>query len=169
MVKIAMPITLILILSSCIIVVSSLSYPVAKAEEVRAGVSTGADLPEGGPPSLSRNPFISAPYVRMDKSPIKSEIIPEINTIEKSEESPDNLQKADEIELTDKIEEANREDIIKELRVKGVLLGGNDPMALLGDRIVKIGDKIDAHIITDINRKGILLSYGDRVVQIPLE
>jgi len=163
MVKIAMPIILILILSSCIIVVSSLSYSLAKAEEVRAGVSTGAGLPEGGPPSLSRNPFISAPYGRMDKSPIKSEPQPDINTIGKSEKNPGSLQKAD------KIEEANKEDIIKELRVKGVLLGGNDPMALLGDRIVKIGDKIDAHIITDINRKGILLSYGDRVVRIPLE
>jgi len=163
MVKIAMPITLILILSSCIIVVSSLSYPLAKAEEVRAGVSTGAGLPEGGPPSLSRNPFISAPYGRMDKRPINSETQPDINTIGKSGESSGSLKKAD------KIEEANKEDIIKELRVKGVLLSGNDPMALVGDRIVKIGDKIGAHIITDINRKGILLSHGDKIILIPLE
>ena len=163
MVKIAMPITLILILSSCIIVVSSLSYPLAKAEEVRAGVSTGAGLPEGEPPSLSRNPFISAPYGRMDKRSINSETQTDINTIGKSGESSGSLKKAD------KIEEANKEDIIKELRVKGVLLSGNDPMALLGDRIVKIGDKIDAHIITDINRKGILLSHGDKIILIPLE
>jgi len=163
MVKIAMPITLILILSSCIIVVSSLSYPLAKAEEVRAGVSTGAGLPEGGPPSLSRNPFISAPYGRMDKRPINSEIQSDINATGKSEKNPGSLQKAD------KIEEANKESIIKELRVKGVLLDGNDPLALLGDRIVKIGDKIGAHIITDINRKGILLSHGDKIILIPLE
>ena len=163
MTKVVMSITPILILFSCILVVSSLSYPLAKAEEVRAGVSTGAGLPEGGPPSLSRNPFISAPYGRMDKSPIKSEPQPDINTIGKSEKNPGSLQKAD------KIEEANKESIIKELRVKGVLLDGNDPVALLGDRIVKIGDKIGAHIITDINRKGILLSHGDKIILIPLE
>src|SRR3990172_2678294 len=163
MVKIAMPITLILILFSCIIAVSSLSYPLAKAEEIRASVSTGAGLPEEGPPSLSRNPFISAPYGRMDKRPINSETQPDINSIRKSEKNPGSLQKAD------KIEEANNEDIIKELRVKGVLLDGNDPLALLGDRIVKIGDKIWAHIITDINRKGILLSHGDKIILIPLE
>ena len=165
MAKTVMPIIPIFILSSCIIVVSSLSYPVAKAEEVRAGVSVSpkAGLPEGGPPSLSRNPFISAPYGRMDKRPINSETQPDINTIGKSGESSGSLKKAD------KIEEANKEDIIKELRVKGVLLSGNDPMALVGDRIVKIGDKIGAHIITDINRKGILLSYGDKIILIPLE
>jgi len=163
MAKIVTPIILILILSSCIIVVSSLSYPLAKAEEVRAGVSTGAGLPEGGPPSLSRNPFISAPYGRMDKRPINSEIQSDINATGKSEKNPGSLQKAD------KIEEANKESIIKELRVKGVLLDGNDPVALLGDRIVKIGDKIGAHIITDINRKGILLSHGDKIILIPLE
>ena len=163
MIKIVMPITLILILFSCILVVSSLSYPLAKAEEIRAGVSTGAGLPEEEPPSLSRNPFISAPYGRMDKRPINSETQPDINTIGKSGESSGSLKKAD------KIEEANKEDIIKELRVKGVLLSGNDPMALVGDRIVKIGDKIGAHIITDINRKGILLSHGDKIILIPLE
>src|SRR3989304_6237771 len=97
MAKIVTPIILILILSSCIIVVSSLSYPLAKTEE------------------------------------------------------------------------ANKEVIIKELRVKGVLLSGNDPMALVGDRIVKIGDKIGAHIIKDINRKGILLSHGNKIILIPLE
>lgn len=163
MVKIVMPIGPILILSSCIIVVSSLSYPLAKAEEIRAGVSTGAGLPEGEPPSLSRNPFISAPYGRMDKRPINSETQPDINSIRKSEKNPGSLQKADQIE------EANKEDIIKELRVKGVLLDGNDPMALLGDRIVKVGDRVAAHIITDINRKGILLSHGDKIILIPLE
>ena len=99
----------------------------------------------------------------MDKRPINSEIQSDINATGKSEKNPGSLQKAD------KIEEANKEVIIKELRVKGVLLSGNDSMALVGDRIVKIGDKIGAHIITDINRKGILLSYGDRVVRIPLE
>ena len=160
MVKIVMPILPILILSSCIIVVSSLSYSLAKAEEVRAGVSTGAGLPEGEPPSLSRNPFISAPYGRMDKRSINSETQTDINSIGKSSGS---LKKAD------KIEEANKEVIIKELRVKGVLLGGNDSMALVGDRIVKIGDKIGAHIITDINRKGILLSHGNKIILIPLE
>ena len=160
MAKIVMPILPILILSSCIIVVSSLSYSLAKAEEVRAGVSTGAGLPEGGPPSLSRNPFISAPYGRMDKRSINSETQTDINSIGKSSGS---LKKAD------KIEEANKEVIIKELRVKGVLLSGNDSMALVGDRIVKIGDKIGAHIITDINRKGILLSHGNKIILIPLE
>jgi len=163
MAKIVMPILPILILSSCIIVVSSLSYSLAKAEEVRAGVSTGAGLPEGGPPSLSRNPFISAPYGRMDKRPINSETQPDINSIGKSGESSGSLKKAD------KTEEANKEVIIKELRVKGVLLSGNDSMALVGDRIVKIGDKIGAHIITDINRKGILLSHGNKIILIPLE
>src|SRR3972149_12129231 len=142
MAKVVMPILPILILSSCIIVVSSLSYSLAKAEEIRAGVSTGAGLPEGEPPSLSRNPFISAPYGRMDKRPINSETQPDINSIRKSEKNSGSLQKAD------KIEKAKNEDIIKELRVKGVLLSGNDPMALVGDRIVKIGDKIGAHIIT---------------------
>jgi|SRR3990172_8884240 len=160
MAKIVMPILPILILSSCIIVVSSLSYSLAKAEEIRAGVSTGAGLPEGEPPSLSRNPFISAPYGRMDKRPINSEAQPDINSTGKSSGS---LKKAD------KIEEANKEVIIKELRVKGVLLSGNDSMALVGDRIVKIGDKIGAHIITDINRKGILLSHGNKIILIPLE
>ncbi len=163
MVKIGRPTIRIIILSSCIIIASSLSYSLAKAEEVRAGTSNEAGLPEGGPPPLSRNPFISAPYGRMDQRPINSETQPDINSIRKSEKSPGSLQKAE------KIEEANNEDIIKELRVKGVLLGGNDTMALLGDRIVKIGDRVAAHIITDINRKGILLSHGDKIILIPLE
>src|SRR3972149_10740188 len=163
MTKVVMSITPILILFSCILVVSSLSYPLAKAEEIRAGVSTGAGLPEEEPPSLSRNPFISAPYGRMDKRPINSETQPDINSIGKSGESSGSLKKAD------KTEEANKEVIIKELRGKGVLLRGNDPMALVGDRIVKIGDKIGAHIIKDINRKGILLSHGNKIILIPLE
>ena len=163
MTKVVMSITPILILFSCILVVSSLSYPLAKAEEIRAGVSTGAGLPEEEPPSLSRNPFISAPYGRMDKRPINSETQPDINSIRKSEKNLGSLQKAD------KIEEINKEVIINELKVKGVLLGGNDPMALLEGRIVRIGDKIGAHTITDINRKGILLSHGDKIILIPLE
>lgn len=163
MAKIVTLITPILILSSCIIVVSSLSYPLAKAEEIRAGVSTGAGLPEGEPPSLLRNPFISAPYGRMDKRPINSETQPDINTIGKNGESSGSLKKVD------KTEEASKEVIIKDLRVKGVLLSGDNPMALVGDRIVKIGDKIGAHIITDINREGILLSHGNKIILIPLE
>lgn len=169
MAKTEMPVIPILILSSCIIIASSLSYSLVKAEEVRAGTSTEAGLPGGGPPPLSRNPFVSAPYGRMDKSPTQGETKLETNNLEKSGEGSGSLGNADKIEATNKIEEANKEYVISELRVKGVLLGLNDPMALLGDRVVRIGDKVGVYIITDINRRGVLLSHGDKIVQIPFE
>lgn len=174
------PVIHILILFCCLIIASSLSYSIAQAEEVRDSTSTEAGLPEGVPPPLSRNPFISAPYGRMDKRPLKEEAKPEIKTTEeKSGENSGDVENTGQKETTNRIEITNiienkiegtdEEHVLSDLKVTGVLLGGDDPRALLGDRVVKIGDKIGAHVITDITRRGILLSHGDKVVRIPFE
>ncbi len=151
MIKIVIPVIFILILSSGIIPFSSCFF----AEELRLDVSAAEDKPQGEAPPITRNPFINAPYGRMPKPLGKSE-----------SSNPEMITKRDEgiSQGADKGEDTSRK-----LKVKGVILGGNSPMALLGHRIVKTGDKIDDFIVIDINHTGVSLSKGNKVIQLSFE
>ncbi|MBI5756386.1 MAG: hypothetical protein HZA12_05615 [Nitrospirae bacterium] len=58
---------------------------------------------------------------------------------------------------------------LKGLKVKGILMGRDYPVALLGRRMVKTGDVIDGLTVTEITRTGVTLSYGDRMFQLSIE
>ena len=102
-----------------------------------------AEEPGSVPPSLSRNPFVDALYGRMNK------------TIITSDTNPDMIIK--------------KEGINKFQKVNGIILGEDYPIALIGHRVVKIGDTVDEFTVTDITRKGVSLSNGARVIQLPFE
>lgn len=141
---------IILILSTGSISISSYSA----AEEISPVISEVNDIHEGGPPQLTRNPFLSAPYGRMYKKAVKSESDPSM-AIRKNYDKP---------------QESNKiENISKDQKVKGVILDGYYPVALLGHRIVKVGDLIGKLKVTDITREGVSASDGDRVINLPLE
>lgn len=53
--------------------------------------------------------------------------------------------------------------------IKGILLGGSEPMAILNGRIVKIGDQIDEFIVTAIDEDGIIISNMEEVMRIPFK
>ncbi len=124
------------------------------AEELSAspgGVGSSEGMREGITPSLSRNPFASAPDGQRERITVKGDT------------PPDALKKGS------RSYGQNRTGNVKDLKVKGVLLDGKHPMALVGYRIVKIGDRIDEFIVTDIKRSGVTLSKGDEVVQLYFE
>ena len=64
---------------------------------------------------------------------------------------------------------AGVDSVLKGLKVKGILMGKDYPVALLGHRIVKTGDVIDGLTVTEITRTGVTLSYGDRIFQLSIE
>lgn len=128
MVKVVIPFIFIIIFFSGIILTSSDSL---------------AEEPDSGPPPLARNPFVDAPYGRLNKTVIRSDTNPGMFI--------------------------KKEDINKVQKVNGIILGGDHPAALVGHRVVKIGDTVDEFTVTDITRKGVSLSNGDRVIQLPFE
>lgn len=124
------------------------------AEELSAspeGVGSSEGMLEGSPPSLSRNPFVSAPEGRMKRITVTSD------------HQPDAPKKGN------RSYGQSRTGDVKDLKVKGVLLNGERPSALVGYRIVKIGDRIDEFIVTDITHAGVTLSNGDAVIQLYFE
>lgn len=124
------------------------------AEELSAPpvrVDSSEGMQEGISPSLSRNPFVSTPDGRKERITVKSDT------------QPDTLKKGN------RSYSQNRTENIKNLKVKGVLLDGKRSTALIGYRIVKIGDRIDEFIVTDITRSGVILSKGDEVIQLYFE
>lgn len=124
------------------------------AEELSAStrrVGSSEGIQEGSTPSLSRNPFAGAPYGRMERITVTSD------------NQPDAMKKGN------RSYGQNRNEKVKDLKVKGVLLDGKHPMALVGYRIVKIGDRIDEFIVTDIKRSGVTLSKGGTVIQLYFE
>lgn len=150
MVKVFTPFIFILILFSGITLISLHSL----AEGPGAVPQSVQDLTEEGPPLLARNPFVDAPYGRMNKTIIRNEANPGIFIKEND----------------DKSKRSNKaEDIYKAQKIKGILLSVDYPAALVGHRVVKIGDPIGGFIVTDITREGVSVSGGDRVIQIPFE
>ncbi len=92
-----------------------------------------------------KNPFVSAPYGRMERPAVKSEAVPKSRGVEK------------------------REDIVKDLKLKGILLDEEYPVALVGNRIVKVGDSIGDFVVKDITSKGVILLKGDQAIQLSVE
>lgn len=136
-----------LILSSCITTILSNAI----AEEPSPVVSTTREVQDDVPPPISRNPFVKAPHGRMEKTSRKEQ---DSNIIKKGDNS---------------LRTNTAENITEGIKVKGVLLDGDYPIALLGHRIVKIGNRVGEFIVTDITRMGITLSMGEKVIQLPLE
>lgn len=117
----------------------------ALGEESIPVASTKGVTIENTPPPISRNPFVSAPFGRMVKAPVKSETNP-------GSQRPVRIG-----------------DISKDLKVRGLLLDGDNPVALIGRRVVKIGDRFDEFTITDIKPAGITLTKGDQVIKLSVE
>lgn len=133
--------TLVFIICSSLI--SFLLY--ATGEESNPVASTKEAVIENTPPPITRNPFVSAPYGRMERPAVKSETVPKSRSAEK------------------------REDIVKDLKLKGILLDEDYPVALIGNRIVKVGDSIGEFVVKDITTAGVILFKGDQVIQLSVE
>lgn len=121
------------------------NYLFATGEESSPVASTKEVVVENTPPPISRNPFVSVPYGRMEMPAVKSETIPKSRGVGK------------------------REDIVKHLKLKGILLDEEYPVALIGNRIVKVGDSIGEFVVKDITISGIILLKGDQAIQLSVE
>jgi len=53
------------------------------------------------------------------------------------------------------------------LNIQGVIWGGVFPGAIINNKVVKIGDNIEGMQITQINKDGVTLSYGNGLHTIP--
>lgn len=126
----------------------------AMAGEINPAVLPTADLKDEGPPPLTRNPFVSVPHDRTYKPVVRDKIERNVNTKKKTETS----------QKTNKIE-----DVAKELKLKGILYAGEYSMALLGHRIIKIGDMVGELIVIDIEPKRVILLSDNKLITIQVE
>lgn len=67
------------------------------------------------------------------------------------------------------IQKDSIENTVKNMKVKGILVGKDYSMAIVGHRIVKTGDVIDELTVSEITRKGVSLMYEDRVFHVFME
>lgn len=129
-------------------------FSFTSAEELNHTITEVNDIKKEEPPPISRNPFVSTPYGSMYRNAVKNISGPGL-TIRKDNDKPHIINKG--------------EGIGKDKKIKGVLLDGNYPVALIGESVVKVGDSIGKYKVTDISRDGVSLSDGDRVIMLSLE
>lgn len=127
-----------------------LRLPAAIAEEpggVSQQVAPVENPIEDQQPAITRNPFVSAPYGRMSKTPTGTGTNTDTGSTKKdSADVP-----------------------LKSLRLRGVLISSEKAAALLSHKIVKIGDMIEDYIVTEITDDGVTLSKGDIVIRFTIE
>lgn len=138
-------------INAIIIVILSGSFILTLSETSAQEFSPSISTKENTPPPLARNPFLDIPQGRISESTNWRGRITEMN-IRKVSKKPKKI-----------------DDVIKNLHVRGVLLNRNDTMALLGRRVVKIGDMIGEFMVINITRAGVTLSNGDRIIELSLE
>ena len=98
-------------------------------------------------PSITRNPFISAPYGRMGRAPAGTGTNTDTGNVKR-----------------------DRGDVpLKSLRLRGILTGNDKAAALLSHKIVKTGDMIEDYIVSEISAEGVTLSKGDIVIRFTIE
>ena len=127
-----------------------LRLPAAIAEEPTGNTQqhvTAENPVENRQPSITRNPFVNAPYGRMNKTP------PGAGTNTSS----------------GKINKDSEDVPLKSLRLRGVLISNDKSAALLNHKIVGMGDMIGDYKITEIADKGVTLSNGDIVIRLTIE
>jgi len=124
------------------------------AEELSTS-ATGIGPSEGAKgeviPPLSRNPFITPADGRRERISIKSDV--QQDTPKKGNQSYGQKRPLN----------------IEDLKVSGILLDGKNPSALIGHRIVKIGDRIDDYIVTEIQYSGVTLSKEEMIIHLNFE
>ncbi len=64
--------------------------------------------------------------------------------------------------------ETNEGSVIN-MKVKGIMIGSDYAVALIGHRLVKTGDVIGGFTVSEILRSGVTLLNGDRVINIYME
>ncbi len=57
---------------------------------------------------------------------------------------------------------------IRALSVQGVVVSGNNKSAIINGAIYKVGSKVGAALISDIDRDGVMVSYNDKEIKLQL-
>ncbi len=71
-------------------------------------------------------------------------------------------------EVIKKIEEAPvQKKSLPVLKIQGMVWGGNFPQAIINNKIVKIGDKIEDASIVEINKEGVVILFEKQKYSLP--
>ena len=54
------------------------------------------------------------------------------------------------------------------LKLKGVIVGGNNSIAIINDKFVRIGERIDGYRVVRIEAKKVFLKYGNKTLKLEL-
>ena len=54
------------------------------------------------------------------------------------------------------------------LKLKGVIVGGNNPIAIINDKFVRIGERIDGYKVVRIEEKQVFLRSGNKTLKLEL-
>jgi len=86
----------------------------------------------------------------------------EANKIEyKSEDLRDPFQE-EKIEIKEEPEVQIETKPLPSLQIQGIVWGGGFPQAIINNKVVKVGDTIEGVRITDINKSGVTVFFGNR-------
>lgn len=101
------------------------------------------------------------------------EVAPEIllkpNIVEyKSGNMRDPFYQEKKPEVIKKIEEApTQKKPLPVLKIQGMVWGGNFPQAIINNKVVKIGDKIEDASIVEINKEGVVILFEKQKYSLP--
>jgi hypothetical protein len=54
------------------------------------------------------------------------------------------------------------------LKLRGVIVGGNNSIAIINDKFVRIGEQIDGYKVVRIAAKEVLLKSGNKTIRLRL-
>jgi hypothetical protein len=57
--------------------------------------------------------------------------------------------------------------VLPSLEVQGIIWGGDFPLGIINNKVVKIGDTIEDVQIMDINQSGVIVAFGDYTYNLP--
>jgi len=86
----------------------------------------------------------------------------EENKIEYKSEDLRNPFEEEKIETKEEPPEEKEAEPLPALRVQGIVWGGSVPQAIINDKVVRVGDTIEGVRITDINKSGVSVFFGNR-------
>ena len=86
----------------------------------------------------------------------------EANKIEyKSEDLRDPFQE-EKIEIEEQPQVQIETKPLPSLQIQGIVWGGGFPQAIINNKVVRVGDTIEGVRITDINKSGVIVFFGNR-------